>query len=85
MLDFLAKLEIDFNTQEVNEEQSFRLYLSFSVIISLRHFYIEDRRSHHGKVTALPEAVQWLIWSYTAENTLRKSVSAPKAVIHRPK
>lgn len=60
VLDFLAKLVIEFDTQEVNEDQAFRLLPEFLSGIALKQFtsISQTAGAHHGKVTAWPEGFQ---------------------------
>ena len=66
VLDFLAKLVQEFDTQEMNEGQAIRLLLEFLSGIALRQYtsVSQTAGSHHGKISVWPEAVQWLWRQY---------------------
>ena len=86
VLDFLAKLVQEFDTQEMNEGQAIRLLPEFLSGIALRQYtsVSQTAGSHHGKVSVWPEAVQWLLRSFATDESIRQAVLALRDVQQRP-
>ena len=86
VLDFLAKLVQEFDTQEMNEGQAIRLLPEFLSGIALRQYtsVSQTAGAHHGKVSVWPEAVQWLLRSFATDEAIRQAVLALREVQQRP-
>ena len=86
VLDFLARLVQEFDTQEMNEGQAIRLLPEFLSGIALRQYtsVSQTAGSHHGKVSVWPKAVQWLLRSFATDEAIRQAVLALREVQQRP-
>ena len=86
VLDFLAKLVQEFDTQEMNEGQAIRFLPEFLSGIALRQYtsVSQTAGSHHGKISVWPEAVKWLLRSFVTEEAIRRAVLALREVWRRP-
>ena len=86
VLDFLAKLVQEFDTQEMNEGQAIRLLPAFLGGIALRQYtsVSQTAGSHHGKTSVWPEAVRWLLRSFANEEAIRQAVLALREVQQLP-
>ena len=86
VLDFLAKLVQEFNTQEMNNGQGIRLLPEFPGGISPRQYtYVSQTvGSHHWKISVWPEAVKWLLRSFATDEAIRQAVLALREVQQRP-
>ena len=82
VLDFLAKLVQEFDTQEMNEGQAIRLLPEFLIGMALRQYtsVSQTARFHHGKVSVWPEAVQWSLRSFATDEAIRQAVLALREV-----
>ena len=86
VLDFLAKLVQEFDTQEMNEGHAIRLLPELFGGISLRQntYVSKTAGSHHGKTSVWSEAVQWLVRSSTTDEAIRQGMLAVREVQQRP-
>ena len=86
VLDFLAVLVQEFDTQEMNEGQAICLLPEFLSGIALRQYtsVSQTAGSHHGKISVWPEAVQWLLRSFATDEAIRQAVLALREVQQRP-
>ena len=86
VLDFLAKLVQEFDTQEMSEGQAIRLLLEFVSGIALRQYNSVSQTTgiHHEKVSVWPEAVQWLSRSFATDEAICQAVLALREVQQRP-
>ena len=86
VLDFLAKLVQEFDTQKINEGQAIRLLPELLSGIALRQYtsVSQTAGSHHGKVSVWPEAVQWLLRSSATDEAICQAVLAFREVQQRP-
>ena len=66
VLDVLAKLVQELDTQDMNEGQAFRLLPEFLGGIALGQYtsVSQTAGSHHGKDSVRPGAVTWLLRSF---------------------
>ena len=73
VLEFLAKLVQEFDTQEMNEGQAIRLVPEFLGGIALRQYtsVSQTAGSHHRKVVVWPEAVPWQLRSLATDEAIR--------------
>ena len=86
VLDFLAKLVQEFDTQEMNEGQAIRLLPEFLSGMALRQYTCVSQTagSHHGKSSIWPEAIQWLWRSFDTDEAICLAVLALREVRERP-
>ena len=85
MLDFLAKLVQEFDTQEMHEGQAIRQLSEFLSGIALRQYtsVSQTAGSHHGKVSVWPKAVQLLLRSFATDEAIRQTILALREVQQR--
>ena len=86
VLNFLAKLVQEFDTQEMNDGQAIRLLPEFLSGIALRQYtsVSQTAGSHHENISVWPEAVQWLLRRFATDEAIRQAVPALREVRQRP-